>query len=365
MTDQTVAKRPETRSTTLLKMLNTPRMKEALQAVCGKALDPERMINMVYQAATRNQGLLECTPESIAICLLQSTQAGLEIESPLQYSHAVPFKNKHTQKREAKFIIGYRGILYLIRSSDPNVTNIESRIVRKNDKFTLRYGDNQEVSLEPNLDEDGGEVRGAYMMVRYSDGRPPHIEYMNLKQLRAVSNRAASSEGPWKTDEEEMMRKTVLKRGAKPLSLSPIAAQVIAYDNKIETEGMEAADFELVKDPFEKEDEPRKTGTDAARAAVGIPSKTKAKEPEKAAETAPKTPEKEVPATVDNPELVKKFQDEAAALLKTLYPKNTDDFLWNYSGKQWARIEDCATVAELKDMIKVLEREKKEIEERG
>ena len=246
--------KPQTKSATLYEMISSPRFKTALSRVCDRALDPEKMINMIYQAATRNPKLMQCTPRSIAICLLKAAQAGLEIESPLQYAHAVPYGN------EAVFIPGFRGIAYLIRRSDPQVSNIETRIVYRNDKFILRYGEPQEIRHEPELDGDPGEIRGAYMMVKYKDGRPAHIEYMSLRQLESVAAKAASKEGPWNPrdpeNRKEMMRKTVLKRGAKVLPLSSIAAQVIEYDNKIESEGLEAAEFELADDPFVRKGEP-------------------------------------------------------------------------------------------------------------
>ena len=246
--NQSKLAKPQTKSATLHEMISSSRFKAALSRVCDRALDPEKMINMIYQAATRNPKLMQCTPRSIAVCLLKAAQAGLEIESPLQHAHAVPYGN------EAVFIPGFRGIAHLIRRGDPQVSNIETRIVYKNDKFILRYGEPQEIRHEPELDGDPGEIRGAYMMVKYKDGRPAHIEYMSLRQLESVAAKAASKEGPWNPrdpeNRKEMMRKTVLKRGAKVLPLSSIAAQVIEYDNKIESEGVEAAEFELVNDPF-------------------------------------------------------------------------------------------------------------------
>lgn len=108
--------------------------------------------------------------------------------------------------------------------------------------------------------------------------------------------------------------------------------------------------------------EERKTGTDAARAAVGIKPDPKPTKTKKAPEKAEQTEKKEPLASTDNPEEVKKLQAEATVLVKKLYPKNADEFLWSFSGSQWDRMEDCVTIAELNDMIVVLE---KELAEKG
>ena len=192
MNDKTVAKRPETRSTTLRSMLNNPRITAAMNELCGNALDPKRLINIVFQASTRDPKLLECTPESIVHCLMQSATLGLELASPLQHAHPVPFNNSKTGKVDAVFMAGYRGIIHLVRKSDANVANIEARLVYANDVFELAYGFEPKLIHIPCLEKNRGEIIGAYMMVKFTDSREPHVEWMCREDIAAVAAKAKS-----------------------------------------------------------------------------------------------------------------------------------------------------------------------------
>src|SRR5690606_10854914 len=75
---------------------------------------------------------------------------------------------------------------------------------------------------EPIIVGDRGPVVAAYSAVKLRDGTY-HYEVMTIEELTRIKNRTKSKDkdgnvtGPWKTDEGEMFRKTVIRRHSKKL----------------------------------------------------------------------------------------------------------------------------------------------------
>jgi recombination protein RecT len=90
---------------------------------------------------------------------------------------------------------------------------------------------------KPLVEDDGGEVTHAYAVAFFLDGST-QFEVMTRAQLEHVrkSSRSGAS-GPWAQHFEEMARKTVVRRLAKYLPLSPeLAAGVALADQDEETD---------------------------------------------------------------------------------------------------------------------------------
>lgn len=151
---------------------------------------------------------------------MTAAELGVNLGGALGESYAIPYGS------EAKFILGYKGMAKLVREADDNIETIEAHVVRKGDDFVWELG------LEPKLkhiprSDVGGEVTGAWALVRFKSGGFQR-DYMSKAELDRIKKRSrASSNGPWVTDEEEMQKKTVFRRLAKWLSLSPRAAEAL------------------------------------------------------------------------------------------------------------------------------------------
>src|SRR5262245_29100413 len=91
-------------------------------------LTPERMIRIAMTSIQKNSDLLNCTPQSLIGCVIQSAQLGLEPDSVLGHAYLVPFKTTCT------FIIGYKGLQRLARQSG-EISKIWSKVVYANDYF--------------------------------------------------------------------------------------------------------------------------------------------------------------------------------------------------------------------------------------
>jgi recombination protein RecT len=187
---------------------------KTLAVLLPKHVTIDRMVRIVTSSVSRTPALLDCTPQSIVLATAQACALGLEPGTALGLGYLVPFK------KEAQFIPGYRGLAKLAVQSG-EVQWIQSRVVYEKDTFSIDYGTEQKIVHAPFLaEEDAGKVIGAYAVAEMKNGAKL-FEFMTIAQLEGIRRRSKSADdGPWKTDTEEMYRKTTVRRLCKSLPLS-------------------------------------------------------------------------------------------------------------------------------------------------
>lgn len=186
----------------------------ALPVTVAKYLTPDRIVRTVAMACSRSPKLLECTPDSILVATMDAVQLGLEPGSPLGHAYLVPYKNKNG-RMEAQCIIGYTGYITLARRSG-NIMDVTSELVYENDIFDLNLA-TKEITHKPCLDrlKGRGDWTCGYCIANYVDGGR-HVEFMVREQIMRIKARSKARDfGPWVTDEEEMARKTIVRRARK------------------------------------------------------------------------------------------------------------------------------------------------------
>lgn len=191
---------------------------KALPSVTGiasKRLDPEKLLRIALVAASRNQKLLDCSPNSILSALMQAASIGLEPETPLQHAYLIPRKNKHTQTLEANFQPSYKGLI-LVASRGGDMQAVWARVVYEGEYFDVRYGSDEKLEHVPNFSEqDRDGVKCVYACVKMKSGFVK-FDVMNVEEIERIHKRASAAIGgassPWDTDWEEMAKKTVIRR---------------------------------------------------------------------------------------------------------------------------------------------------------
>ncbi len=230
-----VAKKPETPLDSFRSILSL--QKDAIAQIIPRALSPERMVKLAIVAVSKNPKLVECTKESFLLAFMQCVELGLEPNSPLGLAYLIPYYNGKTKKMEVQFQLGYKGLLALIRRSE-EVGSVNAYAVHKNDKFSISLGDSPHIEHEPTVSGDPGELIGAYMVAELKSGQKER-EWMTRAEILKIKGRSQAVQAgekfkfktPWDTDEGEMFRKTVLKRGGKRLPISTEVAEVIEREN--------------------------------------------------------------------------------------------------------------------------------------
>lgn len=205
-----------------------PEIKKALPTV----LTPERFTRIALSAINNTPALQKCTPMSFLAALMNAAQLGLEPNTPLGQAYLIPYKNKGNL--ECQFQIGYKGLIDLAYRNGQMQT-IQAQCVYENDFFEYEFG------LEPKLIHrpafsDRGELVYFYGIFRtVNGGFGFSVMSKNDMDMYAKNYSKAfdSSYSPWKTNYEEMAKKTVIKQALKYAPIKTDFQRALSVDESI------------------------------------------------------------------------------------------------------------------------------------
>lgn len=227
-----------------------PEIEKALPSV----ITPERFTRMTMTALSSNPLLGKCTPKSFLGAMMNAAQLGLEPNTPLGQAYLIPYYNNREKKYEVQFQIGYKGMVDLAYRSG-EVSIIQAMIVHENDLFECEFG------LEPKLkhvpaDKDRGKPVKVWAAFKTQNGGFGFdVMSMDEAEKFALKYSQPYKQGkntPWKTDFEEMAKKTILKRVLKLAPMkSDFVKAAIAQDETIKSEL--APDMMDVRDELEED----------------------------------------------------------------------------------------------------------------
>jgi recombination protein RecT len=162
--------------------------------------------------------------------LVQSAQLGLEVGSGLGLAYLLPFRNGKTGEKDCQLIIGFRGLLELIKRSGL-VRRVSAHVVYAGDTFDYAFGSSEYIKHVPCGEAVAAKITHAYAVAEYKDGSL-QMEVMTKKEVDAIRDRGRRNP-VWDSDYSEMARKTLVRRIAKYLPLSPDVADAmtIEHDN--------------------------------------------------------------------------------------------------------------------------------------
>lgn len=222
-----------TKSMTIPDMVKAmmPEIKKALPAV----MTPERFTRIALSALNTTPALNQCTPMSFLAALMNAAQLGLEPNTPLGQAYLNPYKNHGTL--ECQFQIGYKGLIELAYRSGQMQT-IQAQTVYENDEFAYQYG------LEPVLVHrpaysDRGEVKYFYGIFKTVNGGYG-MAVMSRAEMdlyaKTYSKAYDSSYSPWKSNYEDMAKKTVIKQALKYAPIKTDFQRALSFDETIKKE---------------------------------------------------------------------------------------------------------------------------------
>jgi len=208
-------------------------MKSEIANALPKHITPERMMRIAQSAYSRNLKLKECDAMTIIAGIMQASQMGLEIDTPLGHSYLIPFRNNKTGKMEAQFQTGYRGELALAYRTN-EYKMIAAYCVYTNDTFEYELGMEQKLIHKPAMSPEGQPTFYYAIYKTISGGQG--FEVMSTSQVDAHAKKFSMAyqkgwSSPWKSDFDAMAKKTVLK---KLLSYAP---KSIEYEKNFAQDG--------------------------------------------------------------------------------------------------------------------------------
>lgn len=199
-------------------------------------------MNFAMQQLSGNDFLLKVAmqnPQSLKDAILNLAAFGLSLNPALKHAYLVPRKGKICLD------VGYLGMEYIAIDSG-SVLWVQSKIVYSNDTYES-MGIDKAPEHRYSAFGSRGSIVGAYCVAKVHDGSFL-TEEMNIEEIYKIRSRSESfskgSMSPWKTDEGEMIKKTVIKRASKGWPKCDRLQSVISFAN--ENEGI---DFQRERAP--------------------------------------------------------------------------------------------------------------------
>lgn len=166
------------------------------------------------QILDRNPKLQKCTPESLAMALLDASYSGLSLSPSLAHAYLIPYKD------QAQFSPGYRGLLHLAYRAG-TIRSVQVNLVHEKDPEFQVWTDEtgRHIKHVESRAASRGKVTHAYCIAFLPPPVPhPMIEVMDRAALDRVQQAAQSRPGGgavWRTWPEEMQKKAVIRRASK------------------------------------------------------------------------------------------------------------------------------------------------------
>ncbi|MDB6080167.1 MAG: recombination and repair protein RecT [Akkermansiaceae bacterium] len=202
-------------------ILNSDAGRAQFAAALPKHLTPDRFCRVAMTALSRTPKLQDCTKESLFKCLMDLSSMGLEPDG--RRAHLIPYG------KECTLIVDYKGFVELVMRSGL-VSNLHADKVCQNDMF--EYDRGEVVTHRIDFRAPRGNAYCYYARVTFKDGTTK-AEVMSKEDIESIRQRSRSGNaGPWKTDYDEMAKKTVFRRLSKWLTLSPEIRDAVTTDDE-------------------------------------------------------------------------------------------------------------------------------------
>ena len=244
----------------------------------------DRVVRMVRTVVSTSDIIQKCTPRSVLGSVITMAQLGLE---PGVTAHLVPFYDSRNKVWNAQMIADYRGLMQLARRSG-HISRITARVVREGDAFEYEEGAEPRLVHRPILGNPGQPI-AVYAVAKWRDSGDTQFEVLPWSEVEKVRGQSlakikkdyARQYSPWVTSEDEMARKTAIRRLCKYLPSSTEDAglqRAIVLDEAadrgeqnlgatIEGEAVEVTDEDVAQPLSEQEERELADAIDGAREA--------------------------------------------------------------------------------------------------
>jgi len=190
---------------------------------------------------TYTMKLAASNPESLMSAVMNIAAVGLTLNPAQKYAYLIP------RDGQICLDISYIGLLKLATDCG-SIKWAQAELVHGTDSFKY-MGPGQKANHEFNPFGERGSVIGVYCTAKTSDG-DYLTTVMSISDCHKIRDKSSAwtskKSGPWKTDEGEMMKKTVIKRASKTWPKTEKAERLQTAIDVLNTYG-EGSNFEEEK----------------------------------------------------------------------------------------------------------------------
>lgn len=303
-----------------------------IQHLLPQDFTKEKFISTVLTAMANSKDgkLFECEPMSLLKAAVEAAELGLSLNPHRKECDIIPRWSSKLNRLEAQLQPRFGGLMTLAKRSG-EIAKIWSDTVREGDiEFVWESGLNP-VLRHKKKPNNKGPLIAAYCCWKLRDGTD-QFEVVDQEDIarakKASQSKSKDGEvfGPWKDDEEEMWRKTAIRRASKYMpsstedfqkavqmdTMRDIGQEVELHDGEI----MDITDVEPSGPTNAPQQQNRQMDNLEKRVAGGTAVKT----PDKPAETRQEPPKQSVSA----PD-VTASTDQPQRQLSTIAPPKKDD----------------------------------------
>lgn len=187
-------------------------------------------ISFAIQHIHKTPLLLKCTQVSILRSVINLAQVGLTLNPVSKFAYLIPRYNGKTKEMECVLEPDYRGFCKLLTDSGA-VTSLTANVIYEGDKAIVDLASPEKVKEHIPyfmVGQGKGKIIAVYSIATLPDGSK-HFEGMSYGDVLEIRDRSESYKAfmagkiptcIWVSDEQEMCRKTVIKRHYKYLPKS-------------------------------------------------------------------------------------------------------------------------------------------------
>jgi phage RecT family recombinase len=217
-------------------------------------------VGFAAQIINKNYMLKKADPKTAYAAIFNALDVGLTLNPILQHAYLVPRWDSVTKKTECQYMPGYRG-LYKLLTDSKQVTSIDTQIVWEGDEIEVDLRSAEKILKHVPyvaLGNEQGKKKFVYSVATLWNG-DKHGEIMSIADIYKIRERSEAYKAfkagkikstPWDSDEDEMCRKTVLKRHSKYL---PKGENQYQIERAIEQDNIANGYYELMTDSTRQE----------------------------------------------------------------------------------------------------------------
>lgn len=174
----------------------------------GGVEQARRFMAGAWGVIAQNETLQQCTPDSILGALYFAAQCRLPVGGPMAQFWLTPRWDKRVGSMVVVPIIGYNGLIHLATKTG-GYEYIKGIAVREHDDFEMPYTDEtgDHFKWRPGTG-DRGQIIGALGVAKIKGARGSVVSWLTYEDILKYHRPAKWERTPWKTREEQMVRKT-------------------------------------------------------------------------------------------------------------------------------------------------------------